>query len=60
MASYRLYSLEGVKTVASAEGIEAETDAAAIEAAMKMMDGHDCELWKGKRLIARIGRRRGK
>lgn len=59
MASYRLYGLDGVKKVASAEWIEAETDAAAIEAAKEMMDGHDCELWRGPRLVARIDRRRG-
>lgn len=54
MASYRLYGLDGVKKVASGEWFEADTDADAIEAARKMMDGHDCELWKGKRLVARI------
>jgi hypothetical protein len=58
VASYRLYGLDGVKKVASAEWIEAETDAAAIEAAKEMMDGHDCELWRGPRLVARIDRRR--
>lgn len=54
MESYRLYGLDGVKKVASAEWIEAESDAAAIEAAKEMMDGHDCELWQSKRLVARI------
>ena len=58
MASYRLYGLDGVKKVASGEWFEADSDAAAIEAAKKMMDGHDCELWKGKELVARIPRRR--
>jgi hypothetical protein len=58
VASYRLYSLDGVKKVASGEWFEADTDAAAVEAATKMMDGHDCELWQGPRLVARIPRRR--
>ena len=58
MASYRLYGLDGVKKVASGEWFEADTDAAAIEAAKEMMDGHDCELWQGPRLVARIPRRR--
>ena len=60
MASYRLYGLDGVKKVASAEWIEADDDLAAIEVVKKMMDGHDCELWQGPRLVARIGHRRGR
>lgn len=58
LASYRLYCLDGVKKVASAEWIEADGDEAAIEVAKEMMDGHDCELWQGSRLIARIPRRK--
>jgi hypothetical protein len=58
VASYRLYGLDGVKKVASAEWIEADGDEAAIEVAKEMMDGHDCELWQGPRLVARIERRR--
>ena len=58
MASYRLYCLDGVKKVASAEWIEADGDEAAIEVAKDMMDGRDCELWQGSRLIARIPRRK--
>lgn len=56
MASYRLYGLDGVSKVASGEWIEADSDEAAIEAAKKVMDGHDCELWQGARCIARIPR----
>ena len=56
MASYRLYGLDGVRKVASGEWIEADDDASAIEAAKTMMDGHECELWQGKRMIARIPR----
>ena len=52
MASYRLYSLDGVRKVASAEWFEAEDDASAIEAAKKKMDGHKYELWQGARLVA--------
>lgn len=58
MASYRLYGLDGVKKVASAEWFEADGDDAAIEIATKMMDGHEGELWQGPRLVARIPRRR--
>lgn len=58
MASYRLYGLDGVKKVASGEWFEADTDADAIEAARNMMDGHDCELWQGTRLVIRLDRKR--
>jgi hypothetical protein len=56
VADYRLYGLDGVRKVASGEWFEAEDDQAAIEVAKKMMDGHDCELWQGRRLVARIPR----
>ena len=54
MADYRLYALDGVNKVASGEWIEAEDDQTAIEVAKTLMDGHDCELWRGRRLVARI------
>ena len=56
MAGYRLYGLDGVNKVASGEWIEADDDRTAVEVAKKMMDGHDCELWQGSRLVARIPR----
>ena len=58
VAEYRLYGLDGVNKVASAVWIEAEDDQRAIEAAKKMMDGQDCELWQGRRLIARLAHSR--
>ncbi|HEX8842822.1 MAG TPA: hypothetical protein VF757_11055 [Sphingomicrobium sp.] len=58
MADYRLYGLDGVNKVASGEWFEAEDDQAAIEAAKEMMDGVDCELWQGRRLVARLEHRR--
>ena len=54
MADYRLYGLDGVNKVASGEWFEAEDDQAAIEVAKKMMDGHDCELWRGSSKVALI------
>lgn len=54
MADYRLYGLDGVNKVASGEWFEAEDDLTAIEVAKKMMDGHDCELWQGRRFVTRI------
>lgn len=59
MTDYRLYGLDGVSKVSSGEWFEAEDDETAIEVANKMMDGHDCELWQGKRFVARIERKRG-
>jgi cobalamin biosynthesis protein CbiG len=58
VTGYRLYGLDGVNKVASGEWIEADDDETAIEVAKKMMDGHDCELWQGPRLVARILQRR--
>ena len=57
MPEYRLYSLDGADKVASAEWFEADDDGAAVEAAKQMMDGHDCELWARKRLVARLPRK---
>jgi hypothetical protein len=45
-----------MRKVASAEWFEAEDDPAAVEAAKTKMDGHDCELWQGTRLVARLPR----
>ena len=57
MAGYRLYGLDGVDKVASGEWIEADDDETAIAAAKDRMDGHDCELWLGRRLVVRLPRR---
>ena len=56
MAGYRLYGLDGLSKVASGEWFDAGDDEAAIEVAKTMTDGHDCELWEGRRLVARIPR----
>ena len=54
MAGYRLYGLDGVDKVASGEWFEADDDETAIKAARQRMDGHDCELWQGRRFVARL------
>ena len=59
MAGYRLYGLDGVSKVASGDWIEADDDEAAIAAAKEQYDGHECELWQGRRLVARLNPRRG-
>lgn len=59
MAGYRLYCLDGARKVASADWIDADDDQAAIEVATKKHDGYECEVWQGKRLVARLDLRRG-
>lgn len=59
MATYRLYCLDGVGKVASAEWIEAEDDDAALVAAEAVRNGRSCELWQGSRLVARFADTRG-
>ena len=57
MATYRLYCLDGLSKVVSAEWIEAEDDGRAVELAKDMTDAMKCELWQGDRLIARLDRK---
>lgn len=54
MGTYRLYCLDGVDKVASAEWIEADDDACAMAAAEELRAGRACELWQGRRLVARL------
>jgi hypothetical protein len=58
LAGYRLYRLDGVNKVASAEWIEADNDEAAIEAARDKYEGSECEVWQGPRYVARVNSRR--
>ena len=58
LANYRLYCLDGANKVASAEWIEADDDEAAIEVARGMHEGQHCELWQGRRMVARLDLRR--
>jgi hypothetical protein len=57
VAGYRLYGLDGVNKVASGDWIEADDDDAAIAAAKERYGGHECELWQGRRLVARLDMR---
>lgn len=54
MASYRVYCLDGTGKVASAEWIEADGDKHALSIVNDRWGRHNCELWDGKRLVARI------
>lgn len=58
VSGYRLYCLDGVNKVASAEWIEADEDEAAIEIAKERQDGYECEVWQSSRLVARLDLRR--
>ena len=58
MAHYRIYCLDGLNKVASASWIEADGDAAAAELVTERHDGYKCEVWDGKRLVARLDLRR--
>jgi hypothetical protein len=55
VASYRLYCLDGVGKVVSAQWLDVDDDDAAIEAAERQREGRSCELWHGQRLITRLG-----
>ena len=57
MGTYRLYCLDGVGKVVSAEWVDADDDSAAIEAAKNLMDGYPCELWERSRLVIRLDRK---
>lgn len=54
MASYRLYCLDGVGKVASAEWIDAPDDETALAQANAVRSGRPCELWCNQRLVARL------
>ena len=60
MATYRLYCLDGVDKVVSAEWLEADDDEAALDTAEGMHHGRKCELWQGNRLVAKLGPQRGR
>jgi hypothetical protein len=51
LPAYRLYRLDGVGKIASADWIEADADEAALREARSRVDGHRVELWDGKRLV---------
>ncbi len=54
MAAYRLYFIDGAGKFTAAEWIEADGDESAVAAAHALNKSVRCELWQGRRLIARI------
>ena len=55
MGTYRLYCLDGMAKVASAEWVEPSNDEAAMEIAEDQRGARACELWQGSRLVGRLG-----
>ena len=51
MAEYRAYIIGGDGHFAGFESLVCDDDAVAIEKAERLVDGHDIELWSGKRLV---------
>ena len=51
---YRVYSLDGVCKIVSAEWIDADSDEEAIAIVHRACHGTLYELWEGHRLVARI------
>jgi hypothetical protein len=55
MAEYRVYRLDGVTRKTSAESIEAQTDAEAVDLVrMGMGTSVTCEIWRGNRVVERL------
>jgi len=53
--AYRLYHVDGSGHFSTAEWIQAEDDAEAIEAAAARAGAGACEVWHGSRLVDRVG-----
>ena len=57
-SNYRVYCHDGVNKVVSAEWVEAQSDEDAIALVQSKYHQYDCELWQGRRLVARIASNR--
>jgi len=54
MPDYRVYIIGHDGHFMKSERLDCADDAAAIEAAKQLVDGHDIELWQRDRRIARL------
>ena len=54
MSAYRLYHIDGGGRFSAAEWIEAQDDAAAMDAARALNKSIACELWQGQRFVGRV------
>jgi len=51
---YRAYIVDADDHFIKGESFEASDDKNAIERAKQLLDGHDIELWSGRRLVVRL------
>ena len=51
---YRVYCHDSALKLVSAEWLEATTDAEAIDAVQRLYSKLDCEIWRGKELVAKL------
>ena len=58
VAQYKVYCIDGVNKIASADWLEADDDEAAAALVRERHDGFKCELWQGARLVERLDLRR--
>ena len=52
--NYRVYCHDGANKVVSAEWVEAQSDQEAIAIIQAEYPKYGCELWEGRRLVAKI------
>jgi hypothetical protein len=54
MPEYRAYLIGSDDRIVERIDVDLPDDAAAIAAALRLVDGHDVELWQGTRKIAEL------
>ena len=56
MPTYRAYLIEKDNRVHSYKPVDADSDEEALEAAKRLVDGHDVEVWSLDRMVGRLKR----
>ena len=51
---YRVYTLDGVRRIVSADWIDANSDEEAIAIVQATCRGLQCEIWHGERFVAKV------
>ena len=54
MIQYRVFVLDKAGHIVRAHVVDAPDDGAATEGAKQYVDGHDVEVWDGKRMVDRL------
>ena len=57
MAVYRAYLIDKDDRVDSFKPVDADSDEEALEAAKRLVDGHDVEVWLLDRMVGRLSTR---